>query len=90
MLLRESLGEVLRSARMRRGLTLRELSASARVSLGYISEIERGRKEVSSELLAALGESLDLPLEAILAEASALAGTVAAPEVSATDIGAAA
>ena len=51
VLFRRLLGDVLRSARMQRGMTLRELSAEARVSLGYISEIERGQKEASSELL---------------------------------------
>ncbi len=54
VLFRRLLGDVLRSARMQRGMTLRELSAEARVSLGYISEIERGQKEASSELLASL------------------------------------
>ena len=53
-LLRDTLGEVLRAERIERGLTLREVSSSARVSLGYISEIERGQKEASSELLAAI------------------------------------
>ena len=52
VLFRRMLGEVLRGARRQRGMTLRELSAEARVSLGYISEIERGQKEASSELLA--------------------------------------
>ena len=66
VLFRAALGEVLRGARMQRGLTLREVSASARVSLGYISEIERGQKEASSELLAALCEALDLPLSEVL------------------------
>ena len=70
MLFRQSLGDVLRRARMQRGLTLRELSAQARVSLGYISEIERGQKEASSELLASLCQALDLPLSAVLREVS--------------------
>ncbi|MFC6152264.1 helix-turn-helix domain-containing protein [Nocardioides yefusunii] len=71
VLFRRTLGEVLRSARMQRGLTLREVSAEARVSLGYISEIERGQKEASSELLASLCQALDLPLSVVLREASA-------------------
>ena len=54
VIFRRLLGDVLRSARMQRGMTLRELSGEARVSLGYISEIERGQKEASSELLASL------------------------------------
>lgn len=70
VLFRTSLGEVLRRERMKRGLTLRELSAEARVSLGYISEIERGQKEASSELLASLCAALDLPLSDVLREVS--------------------
>lgn len=65
-LMRESLGAVLRAERMRRGLTLRELSAQARISLGYISELERGQKEASSELLAALCDALDVRLSQVL------------------------
>lgn len=65
-LMRESLGAVLRAERMRRGLTLRELSAQARISLGYISELERGQKEASSELLAALCDALDVRLSEVL------------------------
>jgi transcriptional regulator with XRE-family HTH domain len=70
VLFRRLLGEVLRSQRMRQGRTLRQLSADARVSLGYISEIERGQKEASSELLAALCSALDVPLSEILSEVS--------------------
>ena len=67
---RRLLGEVLRAQRMRQGRTLRQVSADARVSLGYISEIERGQKEASSELLAALCSALDVPLSEILSEVS--------------------
>ena len=70
VLFRRLLGEVLRSQRMRQGRTLREVSADARVSLGYISEIERGHKEASSELLASICSALDVPLSAILSEVS--------------------
>jgi transcriptional regulator with XRE-family HTH domain len=70
VLFRRLLGEVLRDRRMRRGMTLREVSADARVSLGYISEVERGQKEASSELLAALCSALDVPLSEVLAEVS--------------------
>jgi transcriptional regulator with XRE-family HTH domain len=70
VLFRRLLGEVLRAQRMRQGRTLRQLSADARVSLGYISEIERGPKEASSELLASLCAALDVPLSEILAEVS--------------------
>lgn len=70
--LRERIGEVLRSQRMQQGRTLRDVSADAQVSLGYISEVERGQKEASSELLAALCSALDVPLSAVLREVSEL------------------
>ena len=70
VLFRRLLGDVLRDKRTQRGLTLREVSAEARVSLGYISEIERGQKEASSELLSALCEALDVPLSGVLREVS--------------------
>jgi transcriptional regulator with XRE-family HTH domain len=70
LLFRASLGDVLRAERMHQGMTLRELSSTARVSLGYISEIERGQKEASSELLAALCEALDVPLSGVLRDVS--------------------
>lgn len=66
MLLRELVGETLREERAAQGKTLREVSAQARVSLGYLSEVERGQKEASSELLAAICGSLDLPLSTLL------------------------
>jgi transcriptional regulator with XRE-family HTH domain len=70
VIFRRLLGEVLRAQRIRQGRTLRQVSADARVSLGYISEIERGQKEASSELLAALCAALDVPLSEILSEVS--------------------
>ena len=70
MVFRRLLGEVLRAQRMRQGRTLRQVSADARVSLGYISEIERGQKEASSELLASICSALDVPLSEILSEVS--------------------
>jgi len=70
VLFRRQLGDVLRNERMRRGMTLRELSSEARISLGYISEVERGQKEASSELLSSLCEALDVPLSAVLREVS--------------------
>ena len=66
VLFRRILGDVLRDLRLQRGMTLREVSAGARVSLGYISEIERGQKEASSELLASLCGALDVPLSEVL------------------------
>jgi transcriptional regulator with XRE-family HTH domain len=68
-LLREVLGDVLRRARTKQGRTLRQVSDSARVSLGYLSEVERGRKEASSELLSAICDALEVPLSQLLADA---------------------
>ena len=70
--MRQLVGEVLRARRIAQGLTLRDVSAKARVSLGYISEVERGQKEPSSELLAALAGALDVPLSKVLLDVSAL------------------
>jgi transcriptional regulator with XRE-family HTH domain len=68
-LLREVIGDVLRRARTSQRRTLREVSDSARVSLGYLSEVERGRKEASSELLTAICGALDVPLSEVLTDA---------------------
>ena len=70
ILIRRLIGDVLRRRRIEQGWTLREISAAARVSLGYLSEVERGRKEASSELLAAICEALDLPMSEVLREVS--------------------
>ena len=69
VLLREVIGDVLRRARTSQGRTLREVSDSARVSLGYLSEVERGRKEASSELLSAICTALEVPLSRVLTDA---------------------
>lgn len=66
MILRRVIGEELRRRRQDQGRTLRDVSAAARVSLGYLSEIERGQKEASSELLAAICTALDVPLSLLL------------------------
>jgi transcriptional regulator with XRE-family HTH domain len=70
ILLRQLLGDVLRQLRLRQGRTLREVSAGARVSLGYLSEVERGQKEASSELLASICRALGVPLSHVLREVS--------------------
>ena len=70
VLLRRLLGDVLRERRREQGRTLREVSASARVSLGYLSEVERGQKEASSELLGSICEALDVPLSSVLRDVS--------------------
>ncbi len=70
VLLRHLLGDALRQLRLRQGRTLREVSAAARVSLGYLSEVERGQKEASSELLASICGALGAPLSHVLREVS--------------------
>lgn len=70
ILYRQELGDVLRDARRAQGRTLRQVSSDARVSLGYLSEIERGQKEASSELLASVTDALGLPLSFVLREVS--------------------
>src|SRR4051794_20742637 len=70
VLLRRLVGEVLRRHRLRQQRTLRDVSAAAQVSLGYLSEVERGRKEPSSELLAAICAALDVSLADVLREVS--------------------
>ncbi|MFT3900233.1 MAG: helix-turn-helix transcriptional regulator [Gordonia sp. (in: high G+C Gram-positive bacteria)] len=69
VLLREVLGAGLRHARTEQHRTLREISSAARVSLGYLSEVERGQKEASSELLAAICDALDVELADLLIDA---------------------
>jgi transcriptional regulator with XRE-family HTH domain len=66
--LRQVVGETLRALRLRQRRTLREVSSSARVSLGYLSEVERGQKEPSSELLAAICGALDIELSELFRE----------------------
>ncbi|MGH3942434.1 MAG: helix-turn-helix domain-containing protein [Pseudonocardiaceae bacterium] len=80
-LLREAIGERLRRTRTTQRRTLREVSRSAQVSLGYLSEVERGRKEPSSELLAAICEALALPLDELLRRVVVDLGPVRLPEV---------
>jgi transcriptional regulator with XRE-family HTH domain len=70
VILRRVVGEQLRRLRQDQGRTLRDVSSAARVSLGYLSEIERGQKEPSSELLAAICTALDVPLSVLLRSVS--------------------
>jgi len=67
LLLREAIGAGLRRARTTRRRTLRDVSRRARVSLGYLSEVERGRKEPSSEMIAALAGALDITVAELMA-----------------------
>ena len=71
ILLRQVIGEELRRRRTEQSRTLRDVSRDAQVSLGYLSELERGQKEASSELLAAVCSALDTPLSELLAGVSA-------------------
>lgn len=66
IVLRQVIGDELRRRRQDQGRTLRDVSAAAAVSLGYLSEVERGQKEASSELLAAICGALDVPMSDIL------------------------
>jgi transcriptional regulator with XRE-family HTH domain len=70
VLMREAIGGSLRRVRTARRRTLREVSRRARVSLGYLSEVERGRKEPSSELLAAICDALEIALSDLLTQAA--------------------
>ena len=78
ILLRQHIGGSLRERRLQQGRTLRQVSADAKVSLGYLSEVERGQKEASSELLASICEALDLRLSELL---MATAPSVAVQEI---------
>lgn len=69
MKFRVALGEVLRELRADSGLTLRQLSSKSNVSMGYISEVERGLKELSSEFMASIANALQIPLHQIIIEA---------------------
>jgi transcriptional regulator with XRE-family HTH domain len=90
--LRRLIGDALRRERLAQQRTLREVSSAARVSLGYLSEVERGQKEASSELLAAICDALDVPLSRVLREVSdelvltELAVVAALPGVSAMPV----
>jgi transcriptional regulator with XRE-family HTH domain len=77
ILLRRVIGDALRARRQAQHRTLREVSTAANVSLGYLSEIERGQKEASSELLAAVCDALGARLSEVLREVSS---TVASTE----------
>jgi transcriptional regulator with XRE-family HTH domain len=70
MLLRDAIGTTLRRLRLEQGKTLRQLARESLVSLPYLSEIERGRKEASSEILATLSRALDVPLDSVMHEVS--------------------
>ena len=70
ILVRQEIGEVLRDFRLQKGRTLRQVAGRASVALGYLSEVERGQKEASSEILASVAEALDVPISMIMREVS--------------------
>jgi transcriptional regulator with XRE-family HTH domain len=69
-LVRTEIGDVLRDFRLQKGQTLRQVAARASVALGYLSELERGQKEASSEILSAVADALEVPLSVVLREVS--------------------
>lgn len=71
VLLREAVGQTLRDARTQQSRTLRDVAREARVSLGYLSEVERGQKEASSELLNSICTALGLTLSSVMADVTA-------------------
>lgn len=75
-MLRVLIGQHLRAHRRSQQRTLRDVATEARVSLGYLSEVERGQKEASSELLAAICQALGMPLSRILGEVTASVAAV--------------
>lgn len=88
VLLREAIGDRLRHARTNQRRTLRDISRAARVSLGYLSEVERGQKEASSELLASICDALALPLGELLHNVAADISALDTVDVAAMPAGA--
>ncbi|MEY5057706.1 MAG: hypothetical protein RI987_510 [Actinomycetota bacterium] len=70
VLVRQEIGDVLRDFRLQKGRTLRQVAGRASVALGYLSEVERGQKEASSEILLSVAEALDVPISVIMREVS--------------------
>ena len=70
LLVRREIGDVLRELRLQKRHTLRQVAGRASVALGYLSEIERGQKEASSEVLLSIAEALDVPISVIMREVS--------------------
>lgn len=68
VLVRQELGDVLRDLRLQKGRTLRQVAGKASVALGYLSEVERGQKEASSEIIASVADALDTPVSVIMRE----------------------
>ncbi len=70
VLVRQEIGDVLRDFRLQKGRTLRQIAGRASVALGYLSEVERGQKEASSEILLSVADALEVPISVIMREVS--------------------
>lgn len=84
MLFKYALGEVLRTARQEQGLTLRQTAQSARIALGYLSEVERGHKEISSELFECLATGLGCDTADLIIKTGLLMGGLSVPDTAET------
>ncbi|MDH6236614.1 helix-turn-helix transcriptional regulator [Cryobacterium sp. CG_9.6] len=93
ILVRQEIGDVLRDFRLQKGRTLRQVASKASVALGYLSEVERGQKEASSEILASVADALDTPISVIMREVgdrlAVIEGIDAFPDTVPDDFGAA-
>lgn len=85
ILLRSHIGSALRTSRVSQGRTLRDVAKRARVSLGYLSEVERGQKEASSELLNSICTALDISLGEVLQSVAAQVRMVESPTLTVVD-----
>ena len=74
MRMRTALGDVIREIRTEQGRTLRDVAKGVPMALGYLSEIERGQKEISSEILDDLANALRVPTYQLIIEAGYLMG----------------
>ena len=91
VLVRQEIGDVLRDFRQKKGRTLRQIASRASVALGYLSEVERGQKEASSEILASVADALEVPISVIMREVSdrlALLEGVVIPDTVPAELGA--
>ena len=85
ILLRSHIGSALRTSRVSQDRTLRDVAKRARVSLGYLSEVERGQKEASSELLNSICAALDISLGEVLQSVAAQVRIVESPILTVVD-----
>jgi transcriptional regulator with XRE-family HTH domain len=90
VLVRQEIGDVLRDFRLQKGRTLRQVASKASVALGYLSEVERGQKEASSEILASVADALETPISVIMREVgdrlAVLEGTGSIPDTLPDDL----